>query len=302
MRRIFALLLLCGLLFSFQPAYAQGGPSLSSVKARIWPEYDKPEVLIIYYITVSPQTSLPATMTFRIPAAAQKPNALAIGTTLDTVSDQGVEYTLETDGDWVKVIVKVTGPAIQLEYYDPTLTKNGAQRQYTYVWPGDYAVDNFSVELQQPDDASGMQTNPNLTKVNPAADNLTYYTGDIGALAAGKPFTLTAKYQKDSDALSVSFMNVQPSAPVDENTTGRVSLTTYLPWLIAAVGVLMIAGGLYYYFRGTGRPRPTARRRHAASEETAEGQIYCPQCGARARNGDRFCRTCGTRLRTEAEE
>jgi hypothetical protein len=303
MRRIFTLLLLCGLLFSFQPASAQGGPGLNSVTAKIWPEYDKPDVLVIYYITVSAQTSLPATMTFRIPAAAQKPNALAIGNTLTTVSDQAVDYTLEPDGDWVKVIVQVTGPAIQLEYYDPALIKNGAQRQYTYVWPGDYAVDNFSVEVQQPYDASGMQTNPNLPKVNPIADELTYYTGDFGALPAGKTFTLTAKYQKDSDALSVSFMNVQPSAPVDESTTGRVSIGTYLPWLIAAVGVLMIAGGLYYYFRGTGRPRPTARRRHASSEEkTADGQTYCPQCGARARGGDRFCRTCGTRLRTETEE
>lgn len=302
MRRIFTLLLLCGLLFSFQPAHAQGSASLSSVTAKIWPEYDKPDVLVIHYITVSPQTSLPATMTFRIPATAQKPNALAIGNTFATASDQAVKYTLEPDGDWVKVIVQVTGPAIQLEYYDPELIKNGANRQYTYIWPGDYAVDSFSMEVQQPYDASGMQTNPNLPNVNPVADELTYYSGDFGPLAADESFTLTVKYQKDSDALSVSFMNVQASAPVDENTTGRVSLTTYLPWLIAAVGVLMIAGGLYYYFRGTGRPRPAARRRHAASEEIAEGQIYCPQCGARARNGDRFCRTCGTRLRTEAEE
>ena len=44
MRRIFALLLLCVLMFSFQPAHAQGTPSLSSAEVWIWPEYDQPSV------------------------------------------------------------------------------------------------------------------------------------------------------------------------------------------------------------------------------------------------------------------
>jgi hypothetical protein len=89
---------------------------------------------------------------------------------------------------------------------------------------------------------------------------------------------------------------------VDENTAGRVALDTYLPWLVGAFGVLMIAGGLYYFLRGSARQRPSARRRHVSREEPADGQTYCPQCGTRARGGDRFCRTCGTRLRTETEE
>ncbi len=184
-----------------------------------------------------------------------------------------------------------------MEYYDPSLSRNGRDREFIYEWAGDYAVDIFHVELQQPFDASNMQTEPALPTINPIPDGLTYYTGDFGALAAGQPFTLNISYTKDSDALSISFMNIQPSAPVDENTAGRVSFDDYLPWLVGAFGILMIAGGLYFYFRGTARPRSSARRRHSSSQETAEGQTYCPQCGTRARNGDRFCRTCGTRLR-----
>jgi hypothetical protein len=71
---------------------------------------------------------------------------------------------------------------------------------------------------------------------------------------------------------------------------------------VGAFGVLMIAGGFYYFLRGSARQRPNARRRHVSHEEPVEGQTYCPQCGTRARSGDRFCRTCGTRLRTETEE
>ncbi len=301
MRRIFTLLLFLGLLFSFQSVRAQGQPSLSSVEVWIWPEYDRPEVLVVEHILVSPDTTFPVTMTFRIPAAAVEPHALAVGATPETVAD--TDYTLKTVGEWVSVRVQVTGPAIQLEYYDPSLSKDGRNREFIYQWPGDYAVENFHVELQQPFDASAMQTEPSLPDMNAIPGGLTYHTGDFGALPAGQIFPLTVTYQKESEALSISFMTVEPSVPVDENTAGRISLQTYLPWLIAGFGVLMIAGGLYYYFRGTARPRPSAhRRRHAPNEETAEGQTYCPQCGTRARPGDRFCRTCGTRLRVEAEE
>jgi ribosomal protein L32 len=88
---------------------------------------------------------------------------------------------------------------------------------------------------------------------------------------------------------------------VDGNTAGRVSLGTYAPWLIALAGVLMLAAGLYYYYRGQPRTR-SSRRRHIPAAEPAQGARYCPQCGTRARPGDKFCRTCGTRIRPGEEE
>lgn len=303
MRRIISLLLLLTLLTFHRPAYAQGNPKLSSTEIWIWPEYDKPSVLVIQRIMVDPATSFPVAVTFRIPAAAKEPSALAVGNTFSTASDQAVDFTLEPDGEWVDVIVTATGPAILLEYYDPTFTKTGKERSYSFVWVSNYTVDSFSVDLQQPFDASNMKTDPSLPNINPSSDGLTYYTGNFGAQVAGQIFTLNISYTKASDALSVSVMTVQPSTPVDENTAGRVSLETYLPWLIGAFGILMIAGGFYYYIRGGARPRPaTRRRRHTGSENPAEGQTYCPQCGTRARRGDRFCRTCGTRLRQSNED
>jgi hypothetical protein len=301
MRRIFALLLLLSLLLSIQPARAQAEPSLASVLVKIWPEYDKPSVLVIYQIAFSPQTTLPATVTFRIPKAAVKPLVVAVGATPAEVTDQNVKFTLDEKGDWVNVNIEVTGPALQLEFYDPSISIEGTQRSFTYTWPGDYAVAAFSVEVQQPYDASGMLLVPALADALAVPDGLTYHTGNFGALAKGEALKLDVKYQKASDALSVSFMTVEPSAPVNDSTAGRVSLETYLPWLVGAFSILMITGGLYYYLRGTARSVPSVRRRHPSRDETAEGQVYCPQCGTRARGGDRFCRTCGTRLRTETE-
>ncbi len=302
MRRMLALLLLAGILISVTPARAQADAGLLTAQVKVWPEYDKPGVLVIYQLMVSSQTSLPAEMTFRIPKAATKPHVLAIGPTLDSVSDQGIEFSLEENGNWVNVVVQVTAPAIQLEYYDPTILINGTQRTFTYTWPGDYAVENFSVELQQPFDASALESSPNLPSIVTSPDGLTYYSDNFGALVDGEELSLEVNYQKASDALSVSFLTVQPSAPVDENTAGRVSLTAYLPWLLGAIGALMIVGGAFYFFRSSGQSQRSTRRRHAGNAEKEDGPTYCAQCGTRARSGDRFCRTCGSRLRVETEE
>ncbi len=302
MRRMLALLLLAGILISANPARAQSEAGLLIAQVKVWPEYDKPGVLVIYQLIVSPQTSLPAEMTFRIPKSAAKPNVVAIGPTLETVSDQNVEYSLEENGNWVNVIVQVTAPAIQLEYYDPSILINGTQRTFTYTWPGDYVVEKFSIELQQPFDASALNSAPNLPSSLTSPDGLTYYSDNFGALQKGQEFSLEVSYQKASDALSVSFLTVQPSAPVDETTAGRVSLNTYLPWLLGVIGVAMIAGGAFYYFRSSAQTSRSARRRHSVNAEKESVATYCSQCGARARSGDRFCRTCGSRLRVENEE
>ncbi|MBI5934143.1 MAG: zinc ribbon domain-containing protein [Chloroflexi bacterium] len=302
MRRMLALLLLAGILISAHPARAQSEAGFLIAQVKVWPEYDKPGVLVIYQLIVSPQTSLPAEMTFRIPKSAAKPNVVAIGPTLETVSDQNVDYSLEENGAWVNLIVQVTAPAIQLEYYDPTILINGTQRTFTYTWPGDYAVEKFSLELQQPFDASALNSAPNLPSSLTSPDGLTYYSDNFGSLPKGQEFSLEVSYQKASDALSVSFLTVQPSAPVDETTAGRVSLNTYLPWLLGVIGVAMIAGGAFYYFRSSAQTSRAARRRHRANAEKESVATYCSQCGARARSGDRFCRTCGSRLRVENEE
>jgi hypothetical protein len=195
------------------------------------------------------------------------------------------------------VTFPVNAPVIQLEYYDPRLSRDGTARAFTYVWPADYAVENLHVELQRPYDASKLRTTPALKGVSAVEDGLTYYTDDFGAIEQGQPFSLEVEYQKATDVLSVSAISIQPSAPVDENTAGRVSIQSYLPWLMGGFVVLVIAGGLYYYFIGFGQLRATSRRCHTVSEPDDTEQRYCPQCGTRARSSDRFCRSCGVRLR-----
>jgi ribosomal protein L32 len=107
-------------------------------------------------------------------------------------------------------------------------------------------------------------------------------------------------YTKTTDTLVSQAQAVQIAEPVNEDTPGRVSLTNSLPYIIGGLGVIMIAGGLMYYFQWGRRSAGSSksRRRHSQTDtENDATNAYCPQCGARAKLSDRFCRTCGARLR-----
>jgi hypothetical protein len=117
-------------------------------------------------------------------------------------------------------------------------------------------------------------------------------------------FKFELEYQRISTALinPNGTTQVEPAAPVNEDTPGRVSIAN-LPWIIGGFGVALIGIALFSYWRSTqsqsSENQPRKRRRHKIEAAAEDGQAYCHECGARANAGDRFCRTCGSRLRVE---
>ncbi len=183
---------------------------------------------------------------------------LQLANPVRAVTDQEIDCTekkgcvTREDGDWLVVSITATGPAIRIEYYDPNLKKDGDLRSYSYRWLSDYDVailwlffksrsmrQQFKSSLSLQDDG----VHPN--------DNLQYYFSNVGTVPAGKSLTFDVSYQKPTDDLSVSRLEIQPVV-VDENTPGRVSLNNYLPYIIGGLGVIMIVGGFVYY-RQSGR-------------------------------------------------
>ena len=223
-----------------------------------------------------------------------------MGETPDAVTDQGIDFTKSKDDGWLVVSVQAEARAIQIEYYDPALKKDGDARSYTYRWLSDYNVANFSVIFQQPFDAEQFTSSLSLQDDGIHSDELQYYFSEVGAVSADETLAFDVSYRKPTDTLSVSRLELQP-VTVDENTAGRISLNNYLPYIIGTLGVIMVVGGFMYY-RQSGRSTSSKKsRRRRADREEAESGVYCAQCGTRARGGDRFCRTCGSRLR-QAEE
>jgi hypothetical protein len=123
-------------------------------------------------------------------------------------------------------------------------------------------------------------------------------------LKAGVPFDFSVEYNKTTDTLTVPSTKVEPSSPLGQDTTGRISLGIYAPYIIGGLGILLVGSGFGYYFLWArrGAPQKSQRRRRArpTEESTTGADVYCPQCGQRGRAGDRFCRVCGTRFRQES--
>ena len=303
--KIFAVMCLA-LVLLWMPgrALAQENLSFSSLEIDLWPEFDQPTVLVIYRITLSSQVKLPADLSLRIPAAVGAPNAVAVKQPDGSLFN--LPYTQQDAGDgWSQILFSATAPDLQIEYYDPGLVKEGAARHYEYHWPGDYAVEALSIEVQQPVGATEMKISPSLGNGD-SSTGIVYYRQQIGALAGGQTFEITFDYQKDTDDLSAGSMPVQPGGPLNDTTTGRLTFAAALPWALGAIGVLLIAGGGFWYWQSgrkggstkdARRARPRGPGKKEELEASENSNIYCHQCGKRASAGDRFCRACGTQLR-----
>lgn len=306
-RLILLLCLLASVLALPAPALAQNsGVVLESVLVDVRPEFDQPSVLVMYLITLSPNVSLPADMSVRIPAGATV-HAVAMENPTGVFN---LDYEPVAAGEWVEIQFTAPVPNVRVEFYDPFDRKEGAEREYTIRWPGDYTVNDLTLQIQQPPTATGMNFVPPQGQSSQAEDGLTYYGVPVGNVTAGTAFDLVMRYNKSDDMLTYpeQFQPAQPNQPVSDSTTGRVNMSQLLPWIIAGVGLaLIIGGGVWYTLTGRAPAQSTAqRKRHINAPRSASAvsnpapvsgeSLFCSQCGKKANPGDTFCRSCGTRL------
>jgi hypothetical protein len=300
MRKLLTILVILLTLWITIPAHAQNSKHLSSVKVEISPEYDQPKVLVIYRISLPTGTTLPTNLDLRIPSQAE---VWAVATVNPTDSRlQTAPYDRSVNGSLATLTITATSLNIQVEYYE-ALVKDGITRHITYDWTGDYSVDAFSVMFQQPVGATDLTTNPILVNSGVDQSGSVIYQSTPQALETGQTYTLTADYQKVTDSLSTTGLAVQPAQPLNSSTSGRVTMISILPWILAGIGAALIAVAIVYGINlGKGGTRRTAgpRKRHIQPRQASStGEVYCVQCGKRAQTGDVFCRTCGTRLPKE---
>lgn len=274
---------------------AQAPIRFSTVTVEIWPEYDRPSVLVIEHLTLDAAAVLPAQVTMRVPAQAQ---VWAVAVVDASGGRINAPYDRQVQGDWAVLSITANSSSLQVEYYDP-LVKNGTSRRIEYQWAGDAAVDSFSVVFQQPAGATDLVLAP-AAQTSTVDKGLTYYqTAPVG-LTAGQTYSLVASYQKQNDGLSVSSMPVEPAQPFGQNTFGNMWINGVTNVILAALGGLLLVGAVIgVIFWRKNRPKSAAKRRHARpgnAEQGPEKAVHCSQCGKRAQPGDVFCRTCGERL------
>lgn len=312
MRKLTLILLLLSLsLPGIAHAQRQQNVRFQHVQIDLWPEFDQPGMLVIYRATLAPETDLPANLTLRIPASVGEPSAVAERPPEGQLINTAYEY--QVLGEWAYVNFSANFPEVQLEYYDTGIVRDGNLRTFTFNWPGDYAADNVIMLVQQPIGASNISTLPRLTSITQDSRGTLYLQGEIGAVAEGETFSMTVTYEKQSDDLSANFLQLESSTPLTEETEGRMTVDSALPWAMGIMGLAVILlGGYWYWSTGRQSRRPSRKPVRAAQTSTARSRVlepelhdplpeeptnFCHQCGKRTNPGDKFCRSCGTKLR-----
>ncbi len=273
------------LLLPLLTAQAQSAPILEEVRVQLWPEEDKPSVLVLYDFKAPANASFPLTLEIPLPNGAEL-NAVAReeGNILITI-----EHQLVGAGEAVRFTL-TDNALYRLEYYFP-YQKQGIHRHFVYRWPGPYAVRNFLVDLKEPVGAQNLVTHPPLTSTTQLRD-FTYHSLVITDLPAGKVLEITVDYDKRSDALNIS------SSALTGQSVSPSAWPRWLPLILGSTGLLMILAGIFYYWRNTlkigkKKPAPSSQAPQKQSPITA---TYCRKCGERAHPGDRYCRKCGAYL------
>jgi len=277
-------------------AHAQGEVAFDNLTVQLWPEFDQPAMLVIYDFTLVDGTSLPVDVTLHVPTDATI-IAVAFADAGGLLNATYQDPLVEGDQQVLTLTVD-TKTTYHVEYYSP-LTRTDSQRDYTYLWPGDYAVNTLNVSIRLPGDTTDVSTTPIMADNSLAGDAQKLLTWSTTGLEAGEQVPIQVTYNKTSDQLSAAGQPLE-AGNIDESTPGRVSLNNYLPYILGGLGVVLIlAGGIYFWMSSQGKSIPGRRRHRSQSDQDEDGDVYCSQCGKRAKSGDRFCRTCGTRLRRE---
>lgn len=307
-KRLQILLVLLFLLAGFsQPASAQTPVStypdhLAVLELDLRPEFDQPSMLVIYHMVLDSNTKLPATLKLTLPASVREPSAVAWVDPADG-NLYSLAYNVEVSGENTYLTFTTTSPEVQVEYYDPALTQDGEKRLYQFNWPGEFDIDNMAIHIQQPMGAENMKISPSLGSPKLGQNEVKYYYSQLGAVTKGTSFNLSMQYEKKDKALSIEQLKVESSAPLNDTTFGRTSMTELMPWIIGIL-VLLLLISLVVWIRLV-KYNPNHQRkqnRHKSSvlkfnDGVDDEPTYCHQCGQRAEKGDLFCRLCGEKIR-----
>ena len=322
-------------LFIFQNVAAQtGGIKFGTMLIEVWPEFDRPEALIIVRGELAADVDPPVLLTFTLPGNIQEMHAVAVEQNGNLVDANPDSMQLVSEGDVTKLTFAATSKRMQFEYYDPAiLSKNDQNRDLDFQFIAPYEIDALTVEVQEPAGSTGFSLSPAPDNSFIGNNGLKFNIIELTGVAAAQIVTAQANYQRSTDVPSVQSLpttappsaNTQPaagnlSAPVGGNESSSLFGSGSIGYILLGAGVLLLLGtGAYWWWtnaRMNIQPTPARRaplskadkrakqaRRHAqtgprhSAANAAQTDGFCYKCGAPLRADSNFCHQCGAKRR-----
>ncbi len=285
--------------FSIAPvALADDNDRLANLTIEVWPEYDKPLVLVQYDGEVAVKENLPRDISFFIPASAD----LAATAYLDANGDYlniPDAPTIQDAGDGFKrVTFKLPVPHFHLEYYYNPL-QGSPDKTMDFVYKAAQSAENVELGIQQPLKAENFKTDPATQVQTTDPHNFTYHIFSYPSLNAGQVERIHVSYTKTDPNPSIANLPKPASAPTNAESALSNSPPSLPAVLIAGSVALMALGGFAWWSRRRNELE-TAPARADTSRRRKRGQGttgFCVECGRALQADDIFCPRCGTRRR-----
>jgi hypothetical protein len=312
MKRIIILLVSC-LIWIAVPIEAQQSSTLSSLEISLWPEYDRPDLLVIYRGQFAEGTPLPVQVDLRLPPGVVQPHAVAfVGEDAQRFNQ---EYSTRVEGDRVVVSFELSTLSFQMEYYTPLPVDASGQREFTYSYTADYPISALSLEVQVPPTADAFAIEPPADSTIQGSGGLTYELIEAGPLAQGETQSWTFRYHKSGSELTADSQAPAQSTggattPAAQSSDG----STIIIFAVSFVALVAVGAGAFWLGKQTQpaspapvEPRGKSKRRGSGggsrlqqlthSARDGEEAFFCHQCGAALRPDSEFCHKCGTQVR-----
>lgn len=306
-------------------AAAQSTPiALKSLEVELWPEFDRPETLVIYRAELAPTVALPAEVTFRLPGSVESMHVVAVEREGVLVEVSPDTIQLQRENNSLLLTFSTPVPRIQFEYYDASiLTKQGAERQLKFEGVASYPAEKVTFQVQEPFQTEEFTLTPPPSSTFVGGDGLTYRVVEMAGLALNETFTLTANYSRSSEVLSApnlagppaehaADLPVAPELPV---TQPPASENLTLGYTLIGIGVALLTGvaGYWWWSKKAApakirpaprRPKRTAKRVEASAPVASPAAVslpskFCYRCGTALRDDANFCHVCGAERRKE---
>ncbi len=235
------------------PASSQEVQRVEKLTIALWPEYDRPAVLVTYRVQLAPDVAFPAQIALPVPTHVGVPHAIA---KLDADGKlYVVASTREIEGDWATVTVTTDSPDIHLEYYAPILA-SGHARNFIFRWPGGLEIAHLHYEVLEPKHSTNLAVMPSPTDENMTDFGVMIQHAELGTLSATQDATIALTYDNPSAQLSIppaAVPNVpaalpaqppsaaaRPTPPATEPSSGTSSIQITL--IVVGVAVAFIGG------------------------------------------------------------
>jgi hypothetical protein len=293
MKRTLLILFIFFMLTPLPPGFSQSPAAvIDALDIELWPDYDKPSVLVLLTGTLPGDTRLPASVTLPLPEAAQLNAVARIDSTDGNMKDDIFSNT-DPSGNLTFVTPDLR---FRVEYYLP-YTVNDNRRSFDYTWSAAISVNNLQLRVQRPASASALNIEPAATNVARSGDGFDYHSFSSRPVPAGQPFSLQVAYTMTTPQLSAANLLPPNTSSQPPASSVRTDAGAGTGWAMIAIiaGGLLIFGALIWQVASR-RPADTTRKSSDSGVKKQSRAGFCRNCGEPVGKGDRFCGGCGTKL------